>query len=170
MQVSTLLSLLLSATCLLISTLLLTTSFPTMSLPLSSLPTLVEQHTQVMLASLQHLCKSMFCLCVCVCARYVAMTAIMKFSESCKFETTYRRGTANWKLKLVKIWKQIYIIYNPPLRPPSVTYLAVFLIDVSSSMRPSCYLLMTRWTYPWMWDSVREWKGGWGRRWKLWWW
>ena len=36
----------------------------------------------------------MFCLCV--CARYVAMTAIMKFSEGCEFETTYRGGTANW--------------------------------------------------------------------------
>ena len=66
MQLATLLSLLISATCLLIGSLLLTISFPPMTFPFSSLPSLVEHHAQVMVVSSQNLCMFMFCLWVCV--------------------------------------------------------------------------------------------------------
>ena len=98
MQLATLLSLLISSTCILVGTLLLTTSFPPMSTSFSSLPTLVEQHTKVMLASPQHVCKFMFCLCV--CTLYEEITN-MKFSENCEYETTHRRGTAQSEIENV---------------------------------------------------------------------
>ena len=99
MQVSTLLSLLISSTCILVGTLLLlSTNFPPMSTSFSSLPNLVEQHTKVMLASPQHVCKFMFCLCV--CTLYEEITN-MKFSENCEYETTHRRGTAQSEIENV---------------------------------------------------------------------